>query len=97
MRYLIPVLAFTLMPTLILSVSSPSYACSRPAPTGSSGGDGANCKPPKPHAFLPVFGVSGVQSAIALNPQPEPPGRSIKPLSNVIAINPQPLPPEKRR
>ena len=78
MRYLIPVLAFTLMPSVILSVSSPSFACSRPAPTNASV-------------------VFDVQSAITLNPQPEPPGRSIKQLSNAIAINPQPLPPEKRR
>lgn len=56
MRYLIPALAFTLMPTLLLSVSNASFACSRPALTSATV-------------------VSGLQSAIALNPQPLPPRR----------------------
>lgn len=76
MRYLLPVLGITLMPTLMLSVSKPSIACSSLMSTNFAG-------------------VSALQKAIALSPQPEPPGRSIKRLPKAIAINPQPLPPRR--
>jgi len=75
MRFLIPLLAFSLMPTFILAASNPSLACSRPGPKSGTGGDGPNCKPPnpRPSEFSSMSGVTGLMSVIAINPQPLPP------------------------